>query len=361
MIIKKYQIYIFNLFLKNFFIVSFVFLCIALIINTFEEIRFFEKYNVEIYYALYLSALNAPSLLFEIFPFIFLIATNYFYIVLKDKNELDILKSNGISNMRILSILSFLSIILGICLILFFYSLSSNLKSRYLEVKNKFSNTNEYLAVVNENGLWIKEELDNRNFIIHAEKFDNNNLRSITITESDKYYQKNNTLKAETANITAKNWSLKNVTMTSKDGGKKNYLTYVYNSSFNGEIISKLFSNLNSLNIYQLHELSNNYQKIGYSNKDVKIHLNKIYSMSVFYVLMSILGYLLIKKTQFIKSTFFSILFSVFVSVLVYYLNYFSNLLGSNGTLPIYLSVWTPHLILFLICSIGLVRINENT
>ena len=171
--------------------------------------------------------------------------------------------------MRILGILSFLSIILGICLILFFSSLSSNLKSRYLEVKNKFSNTNEYLAVVNENGLWIKEELDNRNFIIHAEKFDNNNLRSITITESDKYYQKNNTLKAETANITAKNWSLKNVTMTSKDGGKKNYLTYVYNSSFN-EIISKLFSNLNSLNIYQLHELSNNYQKLVIQIKTLK-------------------------------------------------------------------------------------------
>ena len=37
----------------------------------------------------------------------------------------------------------------------------------------------------------------------------------------------------------------------------KNYISYVYNSSFNGEIISNLFSNLNSLNIYELHKLSN--------------------------------------------------------------------------------------------------------
>ena len=359
--LKKYQIYIASIFLKNLFYISLIFLGLTFILNFFEELKFFESYDVGIRYPILLTFLNSPSILFELFPFIFLIAVKFFYIHLNEKNELEIFRNHGIDNLKVLSLLSVCTFISGLLILLIFYTCSSNLKNHYLNLKNKFSSENEYLAVVNENGLWIKEELDNRNFIIHAEKFDNNNLRSITITESDKYYQKNNTLKAETADITAKNWSLKNVTMTSKDGGKKNYLTYVYNSSFNGEIISKLFSNLNSLNIYQLHELSNNYQKIGYSNKDVKIHLNKIYSMSVFYVLMSILGYLLIKKTQFIRSTFFSILFSVFVSVLVYYLNYFSNLLGSNGTLPIYLSVWTPHLILFLICSIGLVRINENT
>ena len=62
----------------------------------------------------------------------------------------------------------------------------------------------------------------------------------------------------------------------------KKYKSYVYNSTFDGEIISNLFSNLNSLNIYELHKLSSTYLKIGYSNTDIKIHLNKIYSMPVF-------------------------------------------------------------------------------
>ena len=134
----------------------------------------------------------------------------------------------------------------------------------------------------------------------------------------------------------------------------------MYNSSFNGEIISSLFSNLNSLNIYELHNLSNNYVKIGYSNTDVKIHLNRIYSMPIFYVLMTILGFIVINKTKNFKSRFFVIIFGIFISVVVYYLNYFSGVLGNNGTLPIYLSVWVPLLILFLICTIGMLRINEN-
>ena len=48
------------------------------------------------------------------------------------------------------------------------------------------------------------------------------------------------------------------------------------------------------------------------------------------------------------------------VSALVYYINFFSSLFGSNETIPIVLSIWLPHLILFLICLLGGVKINEN-
>ena len=110
----------------------------------------------------------------------------------------------------------------------------------------------------------------------------------------------------------------------------------------------------------KLHNLSKSYSKIGYSNTDVKVHLNKIYSMPIFYILMTILGFIVINKIKNFRSRFFVIVFGIFISVIVYYLNYFSSVLGNNGTLPIYLSVWAPLLILFLICNIGILRINEN-
>ena len=75
---------------------------------------------------------------------------------------------------------------------------------------------------------------------------------------------------------------------------------------------------------------------------------------------MTILGFVIINKLKRVKSKFFLVVFGVFVSVVVYYLNYFSGILGYKGALPIYLSVWLPLLILFLICNIGLVKVNEN-
>ena len=222
-------------------------------------------------------------------------------------------------------------------MLLFYYSFSSSLKSKYLELKNRISNTNEYLAVVKDDGLWIKEEIDSSIYFIHAERFDNSFLKSVTISEVDKYYKSKNTITAKKANITSKNWFLENVLLIDKNGNKENFKSLVYNSSFTGEIISNLFSNLNSLNIYELHMLSNSYSKIGYSNTDIKIHLNKIYSMPIFYILMTILGFVLINKLKNFKSRFFLIIFGIFVSVLVYYLNYFSVYLKYGVFLFIYL------------------------
>ena len=202
--IKKYQRYICWVFTKNFIYISLVFFFIVIIINFFEEIRFLEKYETDFYYSIYLSVLNAPSLIFEIFPFIFLISAKFFYLKLGENNEMEILNANGISKIKIIYILSFLSIIIGIFLLLFYYSFSSKLKTTYLDIKNRFSNSNDYLAVVNDSGLWIKEEIDDNIYVIHAEKFEKNCLKSITISEANKYYNSKSTTFAETANIASK-------------------------------------------------------------------------------------------------------------------------------------------------------------
>jgi lipopolysaccharide export system permease protein len=74
---------------------------------------------------------------------------------------------------------------------------------------------------------------------------------------------------------------------------------------------------------------------------------------------MTLLGFLIMLKFTFIKTKFFTVVIGVIVSVIVYYINYFSSIFGANETLPIGLSIWLPHLILLLICTIVLVRINE--
>ena len=360
MILKKYQTYLGKLFIEKFVKISLIFFCVVIIINFFEEIRFAEKYNTDLYYTIYLSLLNAPSLIFEVLPFVFFVAIKFFYLDLIEKDELNILNSNGISNLKIIYLLIIITTMLGIFLLLFYYSFSSNLKSKYLDIKNSFSNSNEYLAVVNDDGLWIKEEIDDRLYIIHAEKFEKDKLKYLTINEATKYYESKSTLIAETANINSNNWQLINVSILNENGETKKFKSYVHNSSFDGEIISNLFSNLNALNIYELHKLSNSYLKIGYSNTDIKIHLNKIYSMPLFYILMTILGFIIIKKIGVLNSKFFAIIFGIFVSVVVYYINYFSSIMGHSGLIPIELSIWVPLLILFLICNIGLLKIDEK-
>ena len=360
MIIKKYQKYLVKTYLYQFILVSLVFLSLGFILNFFEELKFFDDHEANVYYPVLLALFNTPSILFELFPFIFLITTKFFYIYLNERNEFEILKNNGINYLKILSILSISAFVMGVIILLSYYTFSSNLKYHYYNLKNNFTEQNEYLAVVNESGLWIKEEINEKINIVHAKQFKENLIEKVTITQTNSNFKMPSTIIAEKADISKKIWNLINVKIINFKGEKKSLSNFEYNSSFDGEIIANLFSNLNSLNLYQLYELSENYSKIGYSTTNVMVHLNKLYSLPIFFLLMTVLGFLIMVKFKFIKTKFYTVIIGVIVSVIVYYLNYFSSLFGSNETLPIELSIWLPHLILLLICSLVVVRINET-
>ena len=45
------------------------------------RIKFFKQKDVETYFPLYLSLINTPMFVFEMFPFIFLISTQFFLIL----------------------------------------------------------------------------------------------------------------------------------------------------------------------------------------------------------------------------------------------------------------------------------------
>ena len=99
-----------------------------------------------------------------------------------------------------------ISLVFGIVILIIYYTFSSNLKSHYYNFKSNFTDDKEYLAVVNESGLWIKEEINETVNIIHAKKFKENLIESITITQTNTNFETPNTILAEKANISNKLW-----------------------------------------------------------------------------------------------------------------------------------------------------------
>ena len=71
--IKIYQKYLIKNFVNIFFKIIFVFIIIGIIMGILEEINFFSEFQVSYYLPIILVLLNIPSLIFEIFPFIFLL------------------------------------------------------------------------------------------------------------------------------------------------------------------------------------------------------------------------------------------------------------------------------------------------
>ena len=155
MILKTYEKYILKSFIYNIVLVTGIFLILIFFLNILEEIKFFESNKSEIKLAipLFLTLLNSPSIVFETFPFIFLISTQLLFVSLYDNQEINIFKSYGVKNLSIIKTLFISSFIFGVVISTVYYTASSSLKHIYLGFKNKYTSDNKYLAVVNENGL----------------------------------------------------------------------------------------------------------------------------------------------------------------------------------------------------------------
>ena len=116
---KLYIKFLISNFLKSFFYVFLIILSLILVLNILNEVEFFRNKEVRSLLPIYMSILNAPDLIFEMFPFIFLLSTQIFFINLFNNNQIHIFKYSGLKNLKILSVISVLTFFIGIMIVIF--------------------------------------------------------------------------------------------------------------------------------------------------------------------------------------------------------------------------------------------------
>ena len=356
---KTYIKFLINLFNVSFFKVFFTFFIIILITNILEQVAFFKELNVNFFYLIFISFLNTPSIVFEILPFIFLLSTQIFFISLIDKKELEIFKYTGLNNFKIIKIISLYVFISSLLIVIIFYNGSAILKNSYLLIKNKYTDDNKYLAVITENGLWIKDEIDGKINIVNANKVDNQFLINVSITQFNKDFEINNIINTDKVDISSNKWKLFNpLIVTNNQSESLNEMEM--NSNFDLEKINSLFSNLSSLTIIELFKLRNSYIDLNYSVIDINSHLYKIITYPIYLTLMTILAAVIMFNIGYQKNSFFKVSLGILLSVFIYYINYFLNILGTSEKIPLTISIFLPMIILLIINFISIIKLNEK-
>jgi lipopolysaccharide export system permease protein len=358
--IKTYQHYLIKLFYKKILVTSSIFFCLIIILNIFEEINFFKNLEINFLLPFFISLLRAPSNLFEVFPFIFLISSQFFFLDLINKNELETLKIHGLNNLKIIKILFLSSFFLSMLFVLIFYSVSAKLNFLYLDIKNKYSDDNKYLAVVTKNGLWIKDEIKEKTYIVNSTAIEDNFLKNVVISLFDKDFDLKSVITSPKVDITNFRWKIYQPTI-SIDNKRIEYEENIYiELHFDLKKINSLYRNLSSLTPLELWKLKKDYESIGYSTNDIMLQLHKLISFPFYLTILTILMSIIMLNTRRDKTVIFHIILGVFISVIIYYFYYLFNLFGKNNTIPILTSVWLPLLILIIFIMIGLIRVNEK-
>jgi len=358
--INLFKKHIFLEFMKNILKVGVIFIAFIIVLDLFEEISFFKEYDVELFFPLMMSLLKVPSILYEIFPFIFLISSILLFLFLLQSEELNLIKLAGLSNYRIIMYPAFISLICGIIIISGFTIISSKLSRLYLNIKNDYTLENDYLAAITENGIWIKDIVESKNIIINAASLEENFLVDVSIFEFEKDFNFLSRMEIEKADISSEYWKLHNLKKFQSNNKIKNFDELIFKSNFDLNKLKNIFTELRSISFWELNKVKKNYKDLGISTLEIESEFHKALAYPLFLMCMTIIAGLFVLGIESRKSYLFYVFLSIVLSVIIYYLNYFSKALGDTNNLDIIAAIWSPIIILTIFCSIGLIRINEK-
>ena len=170
-----------------------------------------------------------------------------------------------------ISIISCVSFVVSLFLIIFFYNFSAKLKHIYLDIKNDFASDNKYLAVITENGIWIKDEIDSFTNIISANHIEKDNLKNVLISQFDNNFKSKKYIYSENIFIKNNIWKIeKGIVLENNIRTVEENFTFKTN--FNSEKINTPFQIIRTIwELYNLEKII----VVGYSINEIDLHLQK--------------------------------------------------------------------------------------
>ena len=165
--------------------------------------------------------------------------------------------------------------------------------------------------------------------------------------------------KSNKIDISSNAWVLHDVKIFSKN----NYETkdeLIIKTNFDYKQINSLYSNLSSLNLFQLYELRQNYKKLNYSLTEIDLQFFKLLIYPLFLFLITIFSALIMFRIKRYEASTAKIALGLFFSVIIYYVNNFFYVLGSTEKLPLIFAIFIPLIALSIINLLMLRNINEK-
>tara|TARA_Y100000816_G_C26097960_1_gene581347 strand:- start:507 stop:1595 length:1089 start_codon:yes stop_codon:yes gene_type:complete len=355
--------YLLKNFLKTIFMWTAIFYCFGVILNLFEEIEFFKNINVSFLKPLILTSIYIPSMIIQLLPFIIFISSMWFLLKIRNNRDLLTMKVFGYSNIKIFFILAFTSFILGWLILFLVNPVTSSLTKYYEKEKSNYARDIDHLVTFNKNGLWIKENIDNKKRIITALKPEGENLIDITIFHLDENYRLLEKIASKKANIKDNNWILTETQIFEKKDGvlEKKYLgEYKIRSNYNHEKITTLFKNFGTMSFLDLLLNYNNLIQNGYNKIFLNQNLHTLLSLPFFLLVMTAIAAIMTLNTLKRSDNIRYIIIGLITCVSVFYFKDLSLALGQTDRVPLVLAVWSPVIVLSLFTFIGVLQINEK-
>lgn len=359
--------YVNKQFIANFLIVFFAVLGIILLFDAIETLRKISgREDLSLWFAAQLAVTRITKTVEIVVPFVVMVAAMITFWRLSKNNEFVVIRATGVSIFEFLRPLIIAAFLLGIANVTILNPISAKMFEWYQILHYRMDSRDPNAVLFSSKGLWIREAVnDHRVLLIQAKSLrqeDDGNvwMRDVSITELDQLSQIKKSYEAYFATLEGDTFHLKDVKIIIGGQPVKTVSDYAYKTSIDVQRIKENFIEPEAISFWQLPDTIHFYEKSGFSAQRHWMRFLSLLTSPFLLVGMTMLAAVFMLQNTLRGS---AVLVRVIISIVTGFVFYFSSQLvfafGLNGYIPIWLAVSAPAMIILLISTSLLIRMEE--
>ncbi len=328
-----------------------IFVTVALVISLFEMIELTRRtmqHDVPLPVLLQMAFLKLPKILDDLLPSITFFAALGCFLRLSQSQNVVVMQSFGVSRLQFLSGISFVVVFLGIVNILVLNPVKAALCGRMVVLEEKLFHKKAYSVAFNDTGLWLRENFENSQSIIHAKQFNIlkkqfSNVMIFQFSKAGKFLRR---VDAEVAELNDESWQMHNVNIICNNV-QENLKDHVEPTTVTMEQIQQSTAPPDTISFLQMPEFIKMLENSGLDASAYAMlwhqQIAKI-GMMVGFVLLAASFCLLSTRS---RSFSLIIGISIIFAFLMHFFEHIVHAYGVAHKIPLLVAAWIPPLITF--------------
>ena len=309
------------------------------------------------------SFTNLPNLFDQMLPFgVFGGSIVCFYFWTKN-HEFVTARSFGQNIWQALTPVFVVTLLIGFFQIIVMSPVISTMSNQYeAQMDQLFNSRAQANLSISENGVWLRDRIDNQTVIIHGQKLDAENARItdailFTIAENGILL---NRISADEMQLIEKQWRISQATRIANDGTSEILGDIGKKSILDKRSLSLTIRPPHTINVFGLPNFISLLKDAGLAPETYQVHFHQLLSTP-----LKLLGLVMLAAsltvTQFSRKQRLRLVVLALASSFGFYFT--SDLifvLGNSSHLPYYVAGWAPALLILSIGAVLLARVEEH-
>ena len=355
--------FIFVSFLVSCLITSFAISSVVFIGDIVEYAKKLSDYSDNSFFLLIqLGTLNLPKMLMEILPFAFLFGGMLWTIKVNKTRELLVMRTSGLSLLKISVPIFLSSLIAGILFLLIFSPLISATQKKIQNIELEKLGKPINSLLVSSSGFWLKQGHEVGSEIIYAKKLNSKPmiLEDVVVFRFDDENKIKEKIQATSAKLYPDYWLLNKISITNKYGeiSSQDYLQ-IYTTVTSSQI-REGFSAPETISLWNLYSFIRMFEKAGFSTDKHRLHLYKLFFFPLLLSGMAILGISFNLNSISGKPLNLSLFYMIIIGFIIFYFTKLISALAISGKIGLILSAFLPSTLPIFFALLFIIHADEK-